>query len=329
MEKEPLLPSSSSTLNQHKSNFKNPILIKPKRKLHRSKSTPSSSIIPFNYLENHLTPISNPPYFLKNNTIFKQLVLLLFLYLTIGVSICFFFMDQFKSKKTHPIVDALYFCILIMCTIGYSDITPNSTLAKLFSILLVLVSLVFYHILVSNFVIYVINLRKNTHKRLFDTRKRSRVALALCVFVLCIGIGVFLMHFVEKIGWFDSFYFSFMGITSVGYGEKVFESIFGRIFGSIWLVISIIVVVRVFILFVEVRVDERQSKVEKWVMEQDVTVDQFHDGFVSKSDYMMYKLKELGKITERDILLINKQFERLDTGNCGRITLSNIIESHY
>lgn len=43
----------------------------------------------------------------------------------------------------------------------------------------------------------------------------------------------------------------------------------------------------------------------------------------------MYKLKELGKITERDILLINKQFERLDTGNCGRITLSNIIESHY
>lgn len=51
--------------------------------------------------------------------------------------------------------------------------------------------------------------------------------------------------------------------------------------------------------------------------------------FDSKSDYMMYKLKELGKITERDILLINKQFERLDTGNCGRITLSNIIESHY
>ncbi|XP_049361282.1 two-pore potassium channel 3-like [Solanum verrucosum] len=107
------------------------------------------------------------------------------------------------------------------------------------------------------------------------------------------------MHFVEKIGWFDSFYFSFMGVTSVGYGAKVFESIVGRIFGSIWLVVSIIVVIRVFILFVEVRVDERQRKVDKWVMEQDVTVDQFHDGFVSKSDYMIYKLKELGKITEK------------------------------
>ncbi|XP_049394857.1 two-pore potassium channel 3-like [Solanum stenotomum] len=308
MEKEPLLPSSS--LNQHKSNFENPILIEPKRKLHRSKSTPSSSITPFNNLENHLAPIPNPPHFLKNTTILKQVILLLFLYLTIGVSICFFFMDQFKTKKTHPIVDALYFCILTMCTIGYSDITPNSTLTKLFSILFVLVSLGFYHILLTNFVIYILDSRKNTHKRLFDTQKSSKVLLALCIFVVCIGIGVFLMHFVEKIGWFDSFYFSFMGVTSVGYGAKVFESIVGRIFGSIWLVVSIIVVIRVFILFVEVRVDERQRKVDKWVMEQDMTVDQFHDGFVSKSDYMIYKLKELGKITERDILLINKQFER-------------------
>ncbi|KAK4733127.1 hypothetical protein R3W88_007388 [Solanum pinnatisectum] len=285
MEKEPLLPSSSSSLNQHKFNFENPILNEPKRKLHRSKSTPSSSITTFNNLENHLTPIPNPPHFLKNTTILKQ------------------------SKKTHPIVDALYFCILTMCTIGYSDITPNSTLTKLFSILFVLVSLGFYHILVTNLVIYILDSRKSTHRRLFDRQKSSK----------------FLMHFVEKIGWFDSFYFSFMGVTSVGYGAKVFESIVGRIFGSIWLVVSIIVVVRVFILFVEVRVDGRQRKVDKWVMEQDMTVDQFHDGFVSKSDYMIYKLKELGKITERDILLINKQFERLDTGNCGRITLSNII----
>ncbi|CAN4091877.1 unnamed protein product [Withania somnifera] len=127
-----------------------------------------------------------------------------------------------------------------------------------------------------------------------------------------------------------------MGITSVGYGgERVFESIGGRIFGSIWLVVSIIVFVGVFVLLVEVRVDERQKKVEKWVMEQDMTVDQFqvvandNSGFVSKSDYVIYKLKELGKITDRDILMINKQFERLDTSNCGRITLSNIIESHY
>ncbi|KAG5613850.1 hypothetical protein H5410_013674 [Solanum commersonii] len=180
-----------------------------------------------------------------------------------------------------------------------NDITPNSTLTKLFSILFVLVSLGFYHILVTHFVIYILDSRKNTRKRLFDTQKSSKVLLTLCIFVVCIGIGVLLMHFVEKIGWFDSFYFSFMGVTSVGYGAKVFESIVGRIFESIWLVVSIIVVVRVFILFVEVRVDERQRKVDKWVMEQDMTVDQFHDGFVSKSDYMIYKLKELGKITEK------------------------------
>ncbi|XP_016570603.1 two pore potassium channel c isoform X2 [Capsicum annuum] len=83
------------------------------------------------------------------------------------------------------------------------------------------------------------------------------------------------------------------------------------------------------------RVDERQREVEKWVMELDMTIDQFHaadidnDGFVSKSDFVIYKLKEMGKITERDTLMINKQFEKLDNGNFGRITLSNIMESHY
>ncbi|KAM3306812.1 two-pore potassium channel 3 isoform X1 [Capsicum chacoense] len=320
MEKQPLLPSSSSSSNQ------NPIQIDPKRKLHRSKSTPSSSsITPSNNLENHLAPYTNPPYFIKNNSILKQVILLLFICLIIGIIICSFFMDEFKSKKTYPIVDALYFCILTMCTIGYSDITPNSTLTKIFSILFVLITFGIFHIILA----YFLDSQRNTHKT------RIKVALLLGIFVLCIGIGVFFMHFVEKIGWFDSFYFSFMGVTSVGYGEKVFKSIVGRIFGSIWLVFSIIVFIRVFILLVEIRVDERQREVEKWVMEHDMTIDQFHaadidnNGFVSKSDFVIYKLKEMGKITERDTLMINRQFEKLDNGNFGRITLSNIMESHY
>lgn len=53
----------------------------------------------------------------------------------------------------------------------------------------------------------------------------------------------------------------------------------------------------------------------------------FLDDFDRKSEYVIYKLKEMGKISEQDISKICKQFERLDAGNCGKISLSDLIES--
>lgn len=35
----------------------------------------------------------------------------------------------------------------------------------------------------------------------------------------------------------------------------------------------------------------------------------------------------MGKVSDKDILLITKQFERLDKGNCGKITLADLMES--
>jgi Ca2+-binding EF-hand superfamily protein len=46
-----------------------------------------------------------------------------------------------------------------------------------------------------------------------------------------------------------------------------------------------------------------------------------------KSEFVVYKLKEMGKISEKDIMMICNQFQRLDTGNCGKITLSDLLES--
>ncbi|GFY88698.1 hypothetical protein Acr_06g0006380 [Actinidia rufa] len=49
----------------------------------------------------------------------------------------------------------------------------------------------------------------------------------------------------------------------------------------------------------------------------------------SKSEYVIYKLKEMGKVTDKDIMLICKTFDRLDAGNCGKITLADLMESHH
>ncbi|CAA2990951.1 two-pore potassium channel 3-like [Olea europaea var. sylvestris] len=318
-----------------------------KSNLHRSKTAPAMAAInEIDHSHDSEKPQSG------SSSIVRQGVLLLIVYLSLGVVIYSFNRDNFRATETHPVVDALYFCIVTMCTIGYGDITPDSTATKLFSITFVLVGFGFIDILLTGMVSYMLDLQENYLLRtikgggghdprsyIIDVKKgrmriRMKVALALGVVVLCIGIGVSVMHFVERLNWLDSFYLSVMSVTTVGYGDRAFTSLAGRIFASIWLLVSTLAVARAFLYLAELRVDKRHRKMAKWVLGQGMTVSQFlaadidNNGFVSKSEYVIYKLKEMDMVSEKDILQISQQFDRLDTGNCGKITLVDLIEGH-
>ncbi|GFP91268.1 two-pore potassium channel 3 [Phtheirospermum japonicum] len=319
-----------------------------KSNLHRSKTAPAMATI------NEIDHCSGaqPPQFGKPSIV-GQGVILLIVYLSLGVVIYSLNRDNFRASQTHPVVDALYFCIVTMCTIGYGDITPNSTATKLFSITFVLVGFGFIDILLSGMVSYMLDLQESYLLKtvkgrgvsdpgsyIFDLKKgrmriRMKVALALGVVVLCIGVGAMVMHFIESLDWVDSFYLSVMSVTTVGYGDRAFTSLPGRVFASIWLLVSTLAVARAFLYLAEARVDKRHRMMAKWVLGQDMTVAQFlaadidNNGFVSKSEYVVYKLKEMGKVSEKDILQICKQFERLDAGNCGKITLADLMEGQH
>ncbi|KAH6773560.1 Ca2+ activated outward rectifying K+ channel 6 [Perilla frutescens var. hirtella] len=319
-----------------------------KSNLHRSKTAPAMATI------NEIDHCSHakPPQ-LGTTSIVRQGVILLIIYLSFGVIIYSMNMDDFTAIRTHPVVDALYFCIVTMCTIGYGDITPDSTATKLFSITFVLVGFGFIDILLSGMVSYMLDLQENyllktiksggahdARSYIIDVKKgrmriRMKVALALGSVVLCIGVGAAVMHFVEKLDLIDSFYLSVMSVTTVGYGDRAFKSLSGRIFASIWLLVSTLAVARSFLYLAELRVDRRHRRMAQWVLGQDMTVAQFlaadidNNGFVTKSEFVVYKLKEMGKVSEKDIMQICKQFERLDAGNCGKITLADLMESHH
>ncbi|GMH20362.1 hypothetical protein Nepgr_022203 [Nepenthes gracilis] len=339
-------PQSSQRQQQRGLDYAN--YCRTKTNLHRSKTAPAMSTI--NDVRHQRLSKTN----FVSNSIVRQAVILLIVYLSLGVLIYWLNRHEFSAIETHPVVDALYFCIVTMCTIGYGDITPNSIATKLFSILFVLVGFGFIDILLSGMVCYVLDLqetyllktveagkeRDNARSIIIDVKKgrmriRMKVTLALGVVILCIGIGVGVMHFVEQLGWLDSFYLSVMSVTTVGYGDRAFKTMSGRIFASIWLLVSTLAVARAFLYLAEARVDKRHRTLEKWVLGQDMTVAQFlaadidNNGFVSKSEYVIYKLKEMGKVSEKDILLICRKFEELDTSKCGKITLADLMESQH
>ncbi|XP_010559255.1 PREDICTED: two-pore potassium channel 3-like [Tarenaya hassleriana] len=315
--------------------------------LHRSKTAPAMAVI------NDLShPVGETRKKSDSRSLVRQAFALLVVYLTLGVLIYWFTRDKYVVNQTHPVVDALYFCIVTMCTIGYGDITPNSTATKLFSILFVLVGFGFIDIWLSGIVINVLDLQESymlnavkpgdePHKvrsYIIDVKKgrmriRLKVALALVVVVLCIGFGVGVMHFIEKLGWLDSFYLSVMSVTTVGYGDHAFKTLPGRLFAAVWLLVSTLAVARAFLYLAELRVDKRSRERVKRVLREHMTVSQFfaadidHNGCVSKAEYVIYKLKEMEKISEKDIGPISSQFDKLDKSNNGKITLLDLVET--
>lgn len=44
---------------------------------------------------------------------------------------------------------------------------------------------------------------------------------------------------------------------------------------------------------------------------------------------MLYKLKEMGKVSEKDMVGVCNKFDRLDAGNCGKISLVDLISSMH
>ncbi|KAF3436607.1 hypothetical protein FNV43_RR23699 [Rhamnella rubrinervis] len=278
--------------------------IAPKRKaLHRCRTAPAMSVM--RDRKPNTTQIPKPKW--ESSSIIVQAVFLLLLYLSVGVVIYSFNRDNFSGTETHPVVDALYFCIVTMCTIGYGDIAPLTPLTKMFSCVFVLVGFGFIDILLSGVVNYVLDLQENLilagihqshnnshshhdqHKDKYQgwffsardyivdvakgrMRIRLKVGLALGVVVLCIGMGALVLHLVEDLNWIDSVYLSVMSVTTVGYGDRAFKTLPGRLFSAVWLLLSTLAVARAFLYLAEARIDKRHRTITKWVLHRDITV---------------------------------------------------------
>ncbi|XP_057722220.1 two-pore potassium channel 5 [Arachis stenosperma] len=324
-----------------------------KKKLSRCKTAPA--MITMKEVKKKEAEVPKP----QNSSVIRQGLILLVIYLSIGVAIYSFNRERFSGIETHPVIDALYFCIVTMCTIGYGDIAPLTPVTKVFACVFVLVGFGFIDILLSGLVNYVLDLQENTilaglqmgspiHQEqqqeagfsarnyIIDVAKgrmriRLKVGLALGVVVLCIGIGGFVLYFVEGLDWVDSIYLSVMSVTTVGYGDRAFKTRQGRLFAAIWLLFSTLMVARAFLYLAEARIDRRHRRMAKKVLHRDITVDDWlaadinNTGFISKSEYVIFKLKEMGKIQEKDVMQICDQFRKLDPSNCGKITLPHLL----
>ncbi|CAI9787782.1 unnamed protein product [Fraxinus pennsylvanica] len=89
-------------------------------------------------------------------------------------------------------------------------------------------------------------------------------------------------------------------------------------FGSCWF--------RFFCYIAELNTESRQKDLVKWVLTRRTTnvdleaADLEGDGIVGAAEFVLYKLKEMGKINQEDILLFMDEFENLDFDQSGTLS---------
>lgn len=237
-----------------------------------------------------------------------------------------------KQKTTCRFVDTLYFTIVSLSTVGYGDIVPKTTEAKYFTIIFVLIGIALVNLWVNGAIDWILKKLEKLLSTCFGPQVGSyvfdaehigaRACISFFVVILCISAGAVGLYLDAKLGFHvslsfhDSVYASVMSVTTVGYGDYSFKSLGGRIFAAIWLLLSTVAVNRAVQYMIRAWSYRRQMIKTKQIIDKDLiakdyrVLDSSRTGVVRKSDYILYKLKEMETVHEY-ILKISDKFDTL------------------
>ncbi|CAH8383568.1 unnamed protein product [Eruca vesicaria subsp. sativa] len=128
-------------------------------------------------------------------------------------------------------------------------------------------------------------------------------------------------------------YLTVMSVATVLYGDQALKTLPGWLLAAIWLLVSTLAVALAFFYLAKAWMDKRNRVWAKRVISESMSACDFfaadinNNGYLSTSEYVIYKLRQVDKITYEDIKLITDQFDQMDRANHGKITLSDLLEN--
>ncbi|XP_062078830.1 two-pore potassium channel 1-like isoform X1 [Humulus lupulus] len=277
---------------------------------------------------------------------FRKVIIFLLFYFGLGTTCFYLFRDQLKGKKTNGVLDAIYFCIVTMTTVGYGDIVPNSKASKLLACVFVFTGMALVCLTLSKaanylvekqelLVVKALNKSKNTNQlqaieEAKNNRTKYKCIMISVVLLVLMTIGVIFLTSVENLDFVDAFYCVCCTVTTLGYGDVSFSTQGGRVFAIFWIMISTICLAQFFLYIAELNTELRQRELVDMVLNRPMTnidleaADLDDDGSVGAAEFIIYKLKEMGKVSSEDLSLIMVEFNSLDIDQSGTLSHSDI-----
>jgi len=223
------------------------------------------------------------------STIFKAIIVL-GIYLLVGL-LSFSLLDiELEGSATSSHVDALYFAIVTMTTVGYGDLVPKTTGAKLFTCAFVFTGFGLVGVLVSGAANYLVEKQEKllVQKVYLKYKRKDRKVLAVddeenvvvahwkmlvagCAVVVHFIAGIFALMCWEEMNFIDAFYVVCVTVTTLGYGDRSFSTQAGRIFAIFWILSSTVCVAQFFLYLAESGTEERQHDIASWALHRPTT----------------------------------------------------------
>lgn len=275
-----------------------------------------------------------------------KVIIVLSIYLGAG-TLCFYLTRHWmKGKKTNGVLDAVYFCVVTMSTVGYGDLVPDSAATKLLACAFVFTGMALIALSLSKAADYLVEKQEmlliralympkhvgmaEILKEMETNKVRYKCLMVFLLLLLIITCGTVFLAEVEKLSFVDAFYCVCSTITTLGYGDVSFSTEAGRAFAVLWILFGTISLAQFFLYVAELNTERRQKKLAKWVLERKMTnvdlevADLDDDGVVDVSDFIIYKLKEMGKISQEDISLVMGEFKELDIDQSGTLSATDL-----
>ncbi|KAE9609527.1 hypothetical protein Lal_00006586 [Lupinus albus] len=277
---------------------------------------------------------------------FKPVFLCLAAYLGAG-TLCFYFTSyQIKGIKTIRFLDAIYFCVVTMTTVGYGDLVPNSSFAKLLACIYVFTGMALVGLILSKAADYIVEKQEVLLVRAINKGRKLGLAelsqevenhkakykfmVAAATFIVLMIVGTIFLYFVENLDFMDAFYCVCATITTLGYGDESFSTAIGRTFAVFWILSSTICLAQFFAYLAELYAEGRQKSLAKMVLTRKLSpsdleaADLDGDRVISAAEFIVYKLKEMGKISQEDISDMMESFRKLDQDQSGTLTEADL-----
>lgn len=212
----------------------------------------------------------------------NHVFLILAIYLATG-SLCFYLVsDQLNGTKTNEAIDALYFCIVTVTTVGYGDLVPGSTLAKLLACVFVFSGMAVGGLFLSKAADYIIEKQEIQFVRALhrsdkidqveimkeseSNKMEYKVIISSALLAVVVILGILFLHLVEGLDFIDAFYCVCATVTTLGYGDQSFSSGAGRLFAVFWILSGTAFVAQFFLYVTEMYAQRRQKAFFQWVV---------------------------------------------------------------
>jgi potassium channel subfamily K len=229
-------------------------------------------------------------------------------------------------------LDAMYYSVVTVCTVGYGDFAPSTVEGRIFAMFYILVGLGVIFTVLNDAAKFVLETVQGAAlERLDDdpddneAPHGAKIAISLFAIVICVLLGTWFFTWSESWTFSEAVWWCLVTSTTVGYGDMSLENESSKIFSIFYILMSVMTVATAIGNFQSIHADMEAEKKRNQLLEMELNedmltgLDKTGEGSLDKEEFVTGMLALLGLVEDEDVEPWRQRFDTLDEDNSGEL----------